>query len=141
MSSGIKTRRIKVDNQREKKPRFSKIKTGFFSQKTLDTTKLGGKSKCGGITNPPTCKHGDDFSCFAAFEVLFSTSSENKRHGNMETQMFSKRQNQSRKRLMEKALGLCVVANKRERKERSGDEQRDSSWWRNGYLNWSDKAL
>ena len=30
---------------------------------------------------------------------------------------------------MEEALGLCVVANKRKRKERSGDEQRDSPWW------------
>jgi len=59
----------------------------------------------------------------------------------METQMFLRRQNQSRKRFLEEALGLCVVANKRERKERSGDEQRYSSWWRNGYLNWDDKAL
>jgi len=43
---------------------------------------------------------------------------------------------------LEEALnGLFVVANKRERKEKSGDEQRDSSWWRNGYLNWNDKAL
>jgi len=59
----------------------------------------------------------------------------------METQIFLKRQNQSRKRVLEEELGLFVVANKRERKERSGDEQRDSSWWRNGYLNWNDKAL
>jgi len=59
----------------------------------------------------------------------------------METQIFLKRQNQSRNRFLEEELGLCVVANKEERKERSGDEQRDSSWWRNGYLNWNDKAL
>ena len=59
----------------------------------------------------------------------------------METQIFLKRQNQSRKRVLEEELGLFVVANKRERKERSGDEQRDSSWWRNGCLNWNDKAL
>jgi len=55
--------------------------------------------------------------------------------------MFLKRQNRSRKRFLEEALGWCVVANKRERKERIGDEQRDSSWWRNGYLSWNDKAL
>jgi len=55
--------------------------------------------------------------------------------------MFLKRHNQSRKRFLEDAFGLCVVANKRERKERSGDEQRDSSWWNNRYLNWDDKAL
>ena len=55
--------------------------------------------------------------------------------------MFLKRKNQSRKLFLEEALGLCVVANKRERKKRNGDEQRDSSWWRNGYLNWNDKAL
>ena len=55
--------------------------------------------------------------------------------------MFLKRPHQSRKPFLEEALGLCVVANKRERKERSGDEQMDSSWWRNGYLNWNDKAL
>ena len=59
----------------------------------------------------------------------------------MEKQMFFKSQNQSRKRFLEEALGLGAVANKKERKERSGDEQRDSSWWRNGYLNWDDKAL
>ena len=41
--------------------------------------------------------------------------------------MFFKRLNQSRKRFLEEALGLYVVANKRERKERSGDERRDSS--------------
>ena len=46
--------------------------------------------------------------------------------------MFFKKANQSRKRFLEEALGLCVVANKREKKERSGDERRDSSWWRNG---------
>jgi len=45
----------------------------------------------------------------------------------MEKQMFLKSQNQSRKRFLEEALGLCAVANKKERKERSGDEQRDSS--------------
>jgi len=50
----------------------------------------------------------------------------------MKTQVFLKRLSQSRKRFLEEALGLCVVDNKRERKERSGDEQRDSSWWRNG---------
>jgi len=80
-------------------------------------------------TNPPTCKHGG---------VLFSTSSKNKRQENAN---LLKRQNQSRKRFLEEELGLCVVTNKRERMERSGDEQRDSSWWRNGYLNWNDKAL
>jgi len=58
----------------------------------------------------------------------------------METQFFLS-QNQSRKRFLEDALGLYVVANKRKRKEKSGDEQRDFSWWRNGYLNWNDKAL
>ena len=42
---------------------------------------------------------------------------------------------------LEEALGLCAMANKRERKERSGAEQRDSSWWRNGYLNLDDKVL
>ena len=59
----------------------------------------------------------------------------------METQMFLNRPNQSRKRFLEEAHGLFVVANKRERKERSGDEQRGSPWSRNGYLNWNDKAL
>ena len=62
MSSGIKTGRIKVDDQIEKKTRFSNNKTGFYSRKTLDTTKLGGKSVKGcKTTNPPTCKHGEDF--------------------------------------------------------------------------------
>jgi len=55
--------------------------------------------------------------------------------------MFLKRPLQSKKPFLEKALGLCVVTNKRKRKERSRDKQRDSSWWRNGYLNWNDKAL
>ena len=55
--------------------------------------------------------------------------------------MSLKSQNQSRKRLLEEALGLCAVANNREMKERSGDKQRDSSLWRNGCLNWDNKAL
>lgn len=42
---------------------------------------------------------------------------------------------------MSGALGLCAVANKRARKERNPDEQRDSSWWRNGYLSWNDAAF
>jgi len=67
-----------------------------------------------------------------------SCSSKNKRQGKAN---LLKRQNPSRKRFLEEELGVCVVANKRERKERSGDEQRDSSWWRNGYLNWNDKTL
>jgi len=53
------------------------------------------------------------------------------------------RRNQSRKRVLldmdeeldiTEALNFCAVANKRARNERSRDEQRDSSWWRNGYL-------
>jgi len=63
MSSGIKTGRIKVDDQVEKKTRFSKKKTEFYSRKTLDATKLGGKSikVSKRRTNLPTCKHGGDF--------------------------------------------------------------------------------
>jgi len=55
-----------------------------------------------------------ELNCFAASEVLFSTSSRNKRHGN--ANVFKK----GKKRFLEEALGLCAVANKRERKERSG---------------------
>ena len=63
MSSGIKTGHINVDDQAEKIPRFSKKKTGFYSRKTLDATKLGGKSiKVCKTTKPPTCKHGGDFA-------------------------------------------------------------------------------
>jgi len=69
---------------------------------------------------------------------LFSTSSRNKRHG--ETNVFNKAKS-VKEAFLEEALGLFVVANKRERKKRSGDEQRDYSWWRKGYLNWNDKAL
>lgn len=42
---------------------------------------------------------------------------------------------------MAEVLGFCAVSNKKARKERSGDEQRSSLWWRNGYLNWDDKAF
>jgi len=63
------------------------------------------------------------------------TFSRNRKHGNT---LFLKIQNQSRKRSLEEALGLCAVANKKGRK---GDEQRDSSWWRSGDLNWDDKVL
>ena len=140
MSSGIKTGRNKVDDQLEKKARFSKKKTGFYSRKTLDATKLGGKSiKVCKRTNLPTCKHGGD--CLTASQLLKSCFRRLRKIKDMGTQMFLRRQNQSRKRFLEEALGLCVVANTRKRKERSGDEQRDSSWWRNGYLNWDDKAL
>jgi len=44
----------------------------------LPVTKLGGKT-----TNPPICNHGEEFACcFVVPEVLFSTFSRNKRHGN-----------------------------------------------------------
>ena len=55
--------------------------------------------------------------------------------------MFLKRQKQSRKSFLEEALGLCVVANKRERKERSGDEQRDLRGGETATYNWNDKGL
>ena len=60
MSSGIKTGRIKVDEHIKKSP---KKRTGFYSRKTLDATKLGGKSnKVCKTTNPSACKHGGDFA-------------------------------------------------------------------------------
>ena len=68
----------------------------------------------------------------------------------MEIQMFLKKKNQSRKRLLQdmdgeldmaQALGLCAVAMKRPRKGRNVDEDRSSSWWRNGYQNWDDTAF
>ena len=68
----------------------------------------------------------------------------------MEIQMFLKKKSQSRKRLLQdmdgeldmaQALGLCAVAMKRPRKGRSVDEERSSSWWRNGYQNWDDTAF
>ena len=55
----------------------------------------------------------------------------------MEIQMFLKKKNQSRKRLLQdmdeeldvaQALGLCAVAMKRPRKGRSVDEERSSSF-------------
>ena len=42
---------------------------------------------------------------------------------------------------MAEALGLCAVANKKPRKERTADEERGNLWWRNGYQNWDDKAF
>ena len=39
------------------------------------------------------------------------------------------------------AFGLCVVASKRPRIERRADEQRSSSWWRDGYRNWDEEAF
>ena len=44
MSSGIKTGRVKVDDQIEKNQDFLRKKTGFYSRKTVNTTKLKGKS-------------------------------------------------------------------------------------------------
>jgi hypothetical protein len=68
----------------------------------------------------------------------------------LEMEMFLKRKNQSRKRhLLEMedeleltaVLGLCAVAIKKPRKMRDEDETRDTSWWENGYMNWSDVAF
>ena len=65
-------------------------------------------------------------------------------------QMFLTRKNQSRKRLLQtmdgeldmvEVLGLCAATMKRPRKERGADEERSSSWWRNGYRNWDDTAF
>ena len=77
---------------------------------------------------------------FLASRLLKSCSRRLRKIKDMEMQMFLKRQNKSRKRFLQEALGLCVVASNRERKERSGDQQKDFSWWRKGYLNWNDKA-
>ena len=62
------------------------------------------------------------FNCFAASEGLFLDVLEKQKEWKRKS--FLKRLSQSRKRFLEEALGLCIVANKRERKERSGDEQR-----------------
>jgi hypothetical protein len=68
----------------------------------------------------------------------------------LEMEMFLKRKNQSRKRLLLEmddedelaaGLGLCAVAIKKPRKVRDPDETRDTSWWENGYINWSDVAF
>jgi len=55
MSSGIKTGRVKADDQLEKDPRFSKKKTGLYSRKTLEATKLDGNQlKCAKPDNKST---------------------------------------------------------------------------------------
>ena len=68
----------------------------------------------------------------------------------MEKEMFLKKKNQSRKRLLQdmdeeldvtQALGLCAVAMKRPRKGRSVYQERSSLWWRNGYQYWDDTVL
>jgi len=59
---------------------------------------------------------------FAASEGLFLDVFEKQKKWKRKS--FLKRLSQARKRFLEEALGLCIVANKRERKERSGDEQR-----------------
>ena len=65
-------------------------------------------------------------------------------------ELFLKRKNQSRKRLLLERnkenelaaiLGLCTVAIKNPRKMQDKDEQRDTSWWENGYVNWSEMAF
>jgi len=55
--------------------------------------------------------------------TLFSTCSINKRRGDVNV---FKKAKSVKEAVLEEALGLCVVANKRERKKRSGDEQWDS---------------
>jgi len=50
----------------------------------------------------------------------------------METQMFFKKAKSVKKAVFGRSTWFVRRANKRERKERSGDERRDSSWWRNG---------
>ena len=60
-------------------------------------------------------------NCFAASEGLFLDVVE--KYKAWKRKCFLKRLNKSRKRFLEEALGLCVVANKRERKKRSGDER------------------
>ena len=118
MSSGIKTGRIKVDDQVGKKTRFSKKKTGFCSRKTLDATKLGGnQSKCAKQQIHLHVNMAETlFNCFAASKVLFSTCSKNKRHG--KANVFKKAKS-LKEAIMQEALGLRVVANKTKRKERS----------------------
>ena len=83
----------------------------------------------------------DTLLLITASHLLKSCSRRLRNIKDMEMQMFLKRQNQSRKPFLEEALGLCVVANKRERKERSGDEQRDLRGGETATYNWNDKGL
>ena len=83
-SSGIKVGRFKVDDQVEKNPRFSKKKTGFYSQKTVDATNSAANQlKCAKHQIHLHVNMAETLlNCFAASEVLFSTSLKNKRYGN-----------------------------------------------------------
>ena len=85
----------------------------------------------------------------AELQFLKSITQLRQERRDMEIEMFLKKKNQSRKRLLQavdreldmaQAIGLCAVAMKRPRKERSVDEERSSLWWRNGYRNWDDTA-
>ena len=86
----------------------------------------------------------------AELQILKSISQRRLERQEMEMEMFLTRKNQSRKRLLQtmggeldmvEALGLCAATMKRPRKERGADEERSSSWWRNGYRNWDDTAF
>ena len=86
----------------------------------------------------------------AELQILKSISQRRQERQEMQMQMFLTRKNQSRKRLLQtmdgeldmvEALGLCAATMKRPRKERGADEERSSSWWRNGYRNWDDTAF
>ena len=70
-------------------------------------------------------------------QLLKSITRRRQERQDMEIQIFLKKKNQSRKRLLQdmdeeldvaQALGLCAVAMKRPRKGRSVDEERSSSF-------------
>ena len=86
----------------------------------------------------------------AELQILKSVSQHRQERQEMEMQMFLARKNQLRKRLLQtmdeeldmvEALGLCAPAMKRPRKERVADEERSSSWGRNGYRNEANTAF
>lgn len=86
----------------------------------------------------------------AELQILKSVSQHRQERQEMEMQMFLARKNQSRKPLLQtmdeeldmvEALGLCAPAMKRPRKERVADEERSSSWGRNGYRNEANTAF
>ena len=86
-----------------------------------------------------------------SLHIVKSLSQRRREEEDMNLQMFIRNRKRSSRQMLEQinedvelaeAMALAgVILSKKQRLERSQNEPRDNSWWRNGYRSWDDKAL
>lgn len=86
-----------------------------------------------------------------SLHIVKSLSQRRREEEDMNLQMFIRNRKRSSRQMLEQmnedvelaeAMALAgVILSKKPRLEKSQNEPRDNSWWRNGYRSWDDKAF